>query len=95
MTSIYYDVPYVTFFYSPFCRACEEVLPRVVEEVQRARTMVIARTPNLAEKHQLPAVPALLIPKGVMGQEQPVLMIGSKIPEWLESLHQTPTTTNG
>lgn len=95
MTSIYHDASHLTFFYSPFCKACETTLPKVVEELARTNTMVVARMPNLAEKNQLPAVPALLIPKGMLGQKQPVLMIGDQIPTWLESLHQTPTTTNG
>lgn len=89
---------HVTLFYSSFCRTCEEVLPRVVAALSASRTMVVARRPTQVEQQKLPAVPALFIPEGVLGQTKPVLMVGSQIPEWLEQIQQSvtePETAHG
>lgn len=74
--------------YSPFCPVCPAVIIKCVEYFNQKRIPLLIRLPTSIEKTQIPALPALYIPKEVLNLDKPYVLIGDKIPEWLEDMEK-------
>ena len=75
-----------TFFFSPFCEFCQTALDAIGPVFTSHGVELIIRMPSLREKVEIAKVPALFIPSGYFGLDQPHILFGGGIPTWLRTI---------
>lgn len=84
-----HDIPRVepVFFYSDDCAWCQPTLIKILPIFSKLKIRLTIRKPTVAEL-RTPGFkfPALLMPDEVFNLSNTVLMVGSSIPEQLESV---------